>query len=405
MGSSVIDSVENFLAEDEESPRSAPKLSSKELALENEIWKRADSIPLDHVKEASDTYLEGYLQALVDMNYYEYRVVVTVKDRQVYLSNLPYNRLLANSVKSFVEDFPGLRAVHVIKPIPDSDIVDGSVQVPAEIHVVREENPVPTKQIEGVWLPQSTVLFPPLVASPRQVTYSIAYRPFDNAISKEVIAISFGDDFPIYRWRDVWKWHGDLQVGIEGGVWAVFNRRSKNTWADLINADYYVGIPWAYAYDNWSHRFRLYHVSTHLGDEFIFKHPKFVKNKVSFEAIDFYSSYQLTEAIRLYGGVGWIFSKKNPLYTEWGTELRLLGHKNLYYGLYGQPFLAMHFHLESGKKAKNSVTYALGYEWSKLQGIGRKMRLFFQYHDGYSVDGQFSAFKANYLSLNFSYGF
>ena len=55
MGSSVIDSVENFLAEDEESPRSAPKLPSKELALENEMWKRADSIPLDHVKEASDT--------------------------------------------------------------------------------------------------------------------------------------------------------------------------------------------------------------------------------------------------------------------------------------------------------------------------------------------------------------
>jgi hypothetical protein len=36
------------------------------------VIKRADSLPEQNLKNASDTYLEGYIQALIDAHYYEY---------------------------------------------------------------------------------------------------------------------------------------------------------------------------------------------------------------------------------------------------------------------------------------------------------------------------------------------
>src|SRR3989338_10003978 len=51
---------------------------------------RKDQIPEGRLKEETASYLEGYIQALIDANYYELNVLVYVnKDRVVFLYNLP----------------------------------------------------------------------------------------------------------------------------------------------------------------------------------------------------------------------------------------------------------------------------------------------------------------------------
>jgi hypothetical protein len=50
-------------------------------------------------------------------------------------------------------------------------------------------------------------------------------------------------------------------------------------------------------------------------------------------------------------------------------------------------------------------TYRAGYEFSKLQGIGRKFRFYIEYHHGYSYEGQFSKERTHYMQYNLSYGF
>ena len=52
---------------------------------------RSDVIPSYRFIDTDDRYYEGYLQALVDMHYHEFRVGVQVTDRRVFLSNLPNN--------------------------------------------------------------------------------------------------------------------------------------------------------------------------------------------------------------------------------------------------------------------------------------------------------------------------
>ena len=221
---------------------------------------RADSLPVESFADATDPYLEGYIQALIDVHYYEYQVVVIVKDHKVFLGNLPDNELLSKSIISFVKDLPGVKSVDV-------------TAVSAK-ELETRQNYVEQPRVSGVWFPQSTVLFPPLVADPRQPVNSAALRVGDKVCGDVCAAVSLGDDFPIFRWINVWPVHGDMQIGIEAGIWSVFNysnipNKPKHETCELVNTDYLVGIPATYAFDAWSFRFRIYHISSHLGDEFL----------------------------------------------------------------------------------------------------------------------------------------
>jgi len=363
---------------------------------------RGDSIPEISLADKSDTYLEGYIQALLDMNFYEYQLTVKYKKGVVVLYNLPINELMANSIIAFVKEIPEVKSVQ-------TELITEAVEDQPQVF----EAP----RVRGVWFPQTTVLFQPLVADPRDPTNSIAYRFGDRVVGRTAVAVSIGDDFPIFRWKDVFPWHGDLQIGIEGAVWAVFNYTDlppskSNDFSELVNADYMFCIPLTYAFDKWSYRLRLYHISSHLGDEFICNNPEYVTLRVnpSYEAIDFFSSYQFSQSLRFYFGPGVIVHsdktfKMKPLYVQYGIEVRLLGQKMLYHGLYGTPYLAIHIDNYQQHHWNMDATFMLGYEFSKLQGVGRRARVFLEYHQGYSWEGQFFNERTRYGEFGFSWGF
>lgn len=367
------------------------------------VLSRADALPVESFADATDPYLEGYIQALIDANYYEYQVVVIVKDHKVFLANLPHNDLLSKSIIAFVQDIPGVKSVEV------TDLSNQEIEM--------RKKYVEQPRVKGVWFPQSTVLFPPLIADPRQPVNSAALRVGDKVCGDVCAAVSLGDDFPIFRWIDVMRWHGDLQIGIEAGIWSVFNysnipHRPKHETCELVNTDYLVGIPLTYAFDQWSFRLRIYHVSSHLGDEFLCNHEKEVERRrnPSMEAIDFFSSYQFSSGLRGYFGPGVVFHSDRsfhikPLYIEYGVELRILGSRFDYHRLYGTPFFAIHLENWQQRDWDWDLTVKLGYELSKLQGVGRKMRVYIDYHHGYSYEGQFFNRRTQYGEFGFSWGF
>ena len=371
--------------------------------IETEVLTRADSLPVSSFADATDPYLEGYIQALIDVHYYEYQVVVIVKDHKVFLANLPHNELLSKSIVSFVKDLPGVKSVEVTDVTPQ--------EVEARKQYVEQP------RVSGVWFPQSTVLFAPLVADPRQPTNSAALRFGDKVCGDICAAVSLGDDFPVFRWIDKMRWHGDLQIGIEAGIWSVFNytnipHRPKGETCELVNSDFLVGIPLTYAFDAWSFRLRVYHISSHLGDEFLCNHRKEVSRRKnpSMEAIDFFSSYQFSSGLRGYFGPGIVFHSDSsfhidPLYVEYGVELRILGSKFDYHRLYGTPFFAIHLENWQQRDWDLDMTLKLGYELSKMQGVGRKMRVYVDYHHGYSYEGQFFNKRTQYGEFGFSWGF
>lgn len=368
------------------------------------IIKKGETLPVAIFENASDAFLEGYIQALIDNHYYEYNVGVAVKNHRVILYNLPINDLIANSIIAFIRDLPGVSSVESRLKMPKKEISERKAYTEAP-------------QISGIWFPQTTVLFLPLIASPREPGYSVNYRFGDRVIGKHTIGIALGDDFPIYRWRDLWGHPGDLQIGISGGVWTVFNFSSvpcsrKCDICELVNTDYLIGIPLTYTIDKWSFRARIYHISGHLGDEFIVGRPEYTEKRrnPSFEAFDLISSYQFSSGIRMYAGPGLVINsdpgfKLKPLYLMWGTEVRIGGHKLYYHRLYGTPFFAAHMENWQQHRWHLGVSLKIGYEISKLQGVGRKMRVHLSYHQGYSYEGQFFNLPAHYTEFGFSWGF
>lgn len=365
--------------------------------------KRSDALPVETFENASDPFLEGYIQSLIDATYYEYSVIAVVKDREVTLYNLPKNDLIAKSIISYVQDLPSVKSVVAGEAIPEEE---------KNARKAYTESP----HVSGIWFPQQTVLFLPLVADPREPVYSVNWRVGDRVVGRKAVAVSLGDEFPLFRWHDVFRWHGDLQIGITAGVWAVFNfshvpNRKQNT-CQLINTDYLIGIDLTYAFDKWSTRLRPYHISGHLGDECIVDRPHYVHHRKnpSFEAIDWLWSYQFSSALRVYGGPGWVFASDpsfplKPFYVIWGMEIRLFGQKLNYHRLYGTPFFAANMENWQQHGWDIDSTFKLGYEFSKLQGVGRKMRLYVEYHQGFSYEGQFFNKKVVYGQIGLSWGF
>ncbi len=262
----------------------------------------------------------------------------------------------------------------------------------------------------GVWMPEDPILYRPMIADPRQICYSAGWRFDDQVLVKNVIDVSFGDYFPVYRWVHLGPWDGELELDLDGAVWAVFDPLHESS--PLINADYYGGLSLNYAFSTWEFRLRGYHISSHIGDEYLIDHPDFDRRNASAEYVDFFASNDITDEIRLYAGIGYIIAmdrefKCSRLYVEAGTEVRFsgLGFYAKCSNLYGEPFLAMHFRWKKDFKHHLDQTYALGYELGKTVGLCRKLRFLVEYHDGYSLEGQFCKLPTNYLSVRAQYGF
>ncbi len=262
----------------------------------------------------------------------------------------------------------------------------------------------------GVWLPEGAPLFRQYIADPRQITYSMGWRFNDQVLAKNVIAVSFADIFSVYKWCCVGPWGGQLEIGIEGAVWATFAPLRFSS--PLLNADYYVGVPIYYAIDCWAFRLRGYHISSHIGDEFLLENPGFDRRNPSAEYLEFSVSNQFSQDLRFYGGAGYVVHQDRTFrcsrfFAHAGVELRMtqMGVLCRAQKLYGVPFYAMHWRYQADFKHHVDMTYALGYEIGKVCGQGRKVRMFVEYHDGYSVEGQFCKLPTNYLALRATYGF
>ena len=361
-------------------------------------YAQIHSVAPIHLSEEEDAYLEGYIQAIVNSYYYEFNVRVYVENRDVYLYNLPKNALTRASIVNFVRTLPEVRSVTPVEKFPYK--VLGKAEK-------REVKP----QVRGIWFPQQTVLYPPMIANPRATIYQVSYHSGDCVMGVDSIAFSLGDNFPIFRWRGVFG-PGNLQIDVQAGIWSVFRMgiHYHGEISELINTDYLIGFPLSYSFDKWAFRLRAYHVSSHLGDEYIVHHSHVHRVNPSMEAVDFFASYQVNSALRLYAGPGWVFHSdktyplKPPLYVEWGGEVRFLGYKDFYNKLYGTAFAAVYVRNWQVHKWRCDVTCMVGYEWSKLQGVGRKIRFFANYHDGYS-EGQFFKMLTSWTGLGFSWGF
>ena len=166
-------------------------------------------------------------------------------------------------------------------------------------------------------------LFRPLIADPKQPQFFVGINSFrSSGLQYTMASVGFGETFGMYGFFGSREGNG-LQLSVDGALFAQFNMDTPSH--DLINTDYTIGIPATYRYGDNSLRFRIYHQSSHLGDELLLStdHPERVN--LSYEAIEFIYSREW-RAWRVYGGGEYLIHKEpgdlKPMSGHWGVEYR-----------------------------------------------------------------------------------
>lgn len=142
-------------------------------------------------------------------------------------------------------------------------------------------------EIPGAALEAETrgTLFSPLMADPKEPHFfaSVLGTHLDSTNDSVTLgSVGFGDEFGFLGRQGA---RSGWQVGLQAGVMAQFVLERGSTYP-LINADYVVGLPVTWRRDRVSARLRVYHQSSHLGDEYLLQNPDVRRIDVSFEELE-----------------------------------------------------------------------------------------------------------------------
>ncbi len=232
-------------------------------------------------------------------------------------------------------------------------------------------------------------LFKPLIADPRQPQFAIRYHRYAAAEDFNAASVSFGDYFGFAS--GLFGESGVSQIGLQGAVFAVFNLDAPSF--DLVNADYWIGIPVSYRRGPWSFLTRIYHQSSHLGDEFLLGNADLERVNLSYEDWEVLASYDWRDW-RFYGGGGVILHSEpdlDPLHAQAGLEYRrpnVLGN----WQLVG----AIDWQAEQEQGWRHNRSYQLGFAFVRQS---REIRLMLEHYRGYSPNGQFYDERLRYTGL------
>ena len=179
----------------------------------------------------------------------------------------------------------------------------------------------------------------------------------------------------------LWRWgtHGPRpegwQLDVEG---AVFPRLNFEQQWDLESADFRFGLPLTWSSGPMQMKIGYYHMSSHVGDEFLERNPGF--QRTNFVRDGIVVGYGIFPApdVRLYSEVGIAFHRSggaDPFEFQFGAEYSpVMGRPS------GTPFAAANVQLFEEQNFGGSLNVQAGWQW-RNQGA-RLFRLGLQYFNG-----------------------
>jgi Protein of unknown function (DUF1207) len=156
-------------------------------------------------------------------------------------------------------------------------------------------------------------IFCPLVADPKEARSFASFlrgtfRSLDDPTGKgtSIASVGLGDSFGLVRWGGPDAGEG-VQLDVVGSIFAQFDLGAPSN--DLINADYIIALPLTFRRNGFSLRAKLYHQSSHLGDEYLLRSEDIVRENLSFESVELLVSQEVGP-LRGYVGGETIFRRE-----------------------------------------------------------------------------------------------
>ena len=262
----------------------------------------------------------------------------------------------------------------------------------AGVQFIKPEKQIFNKKIDRLGKPLYTM-------APRLTG---AKRYFDDEQLNNVAATSFGEMFGIYRFTGLAD--STMEVGIQAGVFAIFDLDADSF--DLINADYMVGIPLTIKKDKFTSLTRVFHQSSHLGDEFLLRGRTDKRVNLSYESVHSLLSYDLPAGFRIYSGGGYIFHSDPPDLDPWSTQVGLEFRSPWTFASDAlRPVAAVDIQNRQESDWDTDVSTRAGVQFENPNFLERKLLLLIEYYHGKSPHGQFYENNIEHFGLGLHFFF
>ena len=208
---------------------------------------------------------------------------------------------------------------------------------------------------------------------------------WDPTLGARVGLLRFGDCDTIFP--------QGFQIDAEGSAQARLDIESN---VDVLGTDYRAGLPLTYGIGIHRWKFSYYHLSSHVGDEFLLKNPGFPRQNFARDVLVLGYSVYPTPDLRLYAEAGWAFV--SDVSEPWEFQFGLDYAPGYPTGFRGAPFFAVNGHLREEVDFGGNLTAQAGWAWRSDIG-GHLLRLGVHYYNGHS--SQFSYFGEHEEQIGF----
>lgn len=318
----------------------------------------------------NDDFIHGYATAVLQRDFQVTAESIKVEKGVLYIKGLQATDVVLDRMKTSLSAIEGVNQVVVSKGKEFTPLGEKSEITPAV----------------DIFFPRD-LLFKSLLADPRWPHFSASYqRYFNNRQLENVGSATFGETFSIYRFES--PWNSQMEVGLQAGVFSIFNMDAESL--DLVNADYFVALPLSLKKDNFSAMVRIFHQSSHLGDEFLLSGQAPQRINLSYEGVDTILSYSLPYGFRIYGGGGYLFNRDpsdlEPWIAQSGLEFR---SPVAWWGGLLRPVAAIDLQNREENDWDTNVSVRAGVQLENPYFVSRKLQILLEYYDGSSPNGQF----------------
>jgi hypothetical protein len=174
-----------------------------------------------------------------------------------------------------------------------------------------------------------------------------------------------------------------FQVDIAGAVFARLDPKGDSS--PLIATDYRLELPITYGRGPLHVKFGYYHISSHLGDEYMLRAASFNRINYHRDALQLGVGFYCTDALRIYGEIGWALeaAEAEPLELQFGAE-----YSPTYTGFRGSPFWALNGHLREEVGFGGNFVAQAGWQWRRA-AKGGVFRTGLQYYTGKNEQYEF----------------
>lgn len=202
--------------------------------------------------------------------------------------------------------------------------------------------------------------------------------------------VTLGGRFALWRYGDTCQaWPNGWEVDMEGAAFPRLDPLGEST--PLISADFRFGIPITYGCGPWRFKTGYYHLSSHLGDEYLLANPGVMRSNYSRDALVFGVSYYdgPDYAMRYYGEVTWagFADSQRSIARPWEFQFGIEYSPAFNFDR-GSPFWAVNLHLRQDDKFTGHSAAQLG--WQLPRGnSGSLFRIGLEYVNGRSTQASF----------------